>query len=83
MIAPVRPACASCRYFVRLVDDPGERYEPLCDFVDGPQPFDVTLQEFGKCVRQPPQLYGDTLNGEWPIVHEERFCGEYRQEAGT
>lgn len=36
------------------------------------------LVEYGKCRRYPPQFFYETLNGEWPVVHETSVCGEYR-----
>jgi len=36
------------------------------------------LLEYGRCVRNPPQFFSETLNGEWPVIHNSRVCGEYR-----
>jgi hypothetical protein len=36
------------------------------------------MHEYGKCVRNPPQFFSASLEGEWPVIHRSRVCGEYR-----
>jgi len=79
MIAGVRPSCATCQFFNRFTTaDMEDSVTPLA--ATG-QPADAdsdALLEFGKCLRNPPQFFYDTLNGEWPVIHESKLCGEYR-----
>lgn len=80
MIAQIKPTCATCRFFARFTtreiqDEVNAAEAPDAD----PDPdLDEYLNEYGKCVRYPPMFFHDVLNGEWPVVHESKFCGEYR-----
>lgn len=80
MLAGVKPSCETCRYFRRI--DAGASDSHLTAVASADRPDDIVepeaLQEFGRCIRNPPQFFYETLNGEWPIVHETRVCGEYR-----
>ena len=92
MIVPVCVTCATCRFFRRFTPETASGYEQhspaLLDDSDAEfaNPMlstepDTDLLEYGKCVRNPPQFFSETLNGEWPIVHRSRVCGEYRPNA--
>lgn len=87
MIASIRPTCSTCRFFLRftaestvgfercsaaLIDDSESAFTMLSTDTE------ADLLEYGKCIRNPPQFLGATLNGDWPVVHETRVCGEYR-----
>ena len=86
---PVCASCATCRFFLRFTADSTSHFEerdPML-FDDSEAliappvvstAVDTDLLEYGKCVRNPPQFYSETLNGEWPVIHRSRVCGEYR-----
>lgn len=87
MIAPIRPTCATCRFFLRFTAEVTAGFErngpeliddSAADFPVLATENDTDLLEYGRCIRLPPQLLGQTLNGDWPVIHETRFCGEYR-----
>lgn len=80
MISYVKPTCANCRFFARFTQEAiGEEVGAAVDTDGEMSPeYDEHLIEFGKCVRYPPQFFHEVLNGEWPVVHETKFCGEWR-----
>lgn len=62
------PCCGTCKFFAA---------------VDGVDISD-DAEEYGKCVRNPPTFFHrKLLNGEWPVVHFSRWCGEYRHDIGS
>jgi hypothetical protein len=62
--------CGTCKFFMpieiaqeEVVLEEGQTVE------DG---------EIGRCKRYPPTLYHrKLLNGEWPVISQEEWCGEY------
>lgn len=89
MIVPVHATCASCRFFRRFSPqtDPGlqpalvdDSEEALSMPILSTEPHPDIL-DYGKCVRNPPQFFSQSLSGEWPIIHDSRYCGEYRPDA--
>ena len=80
MISAIKPTCAGCRYFARFnLEEIGSEVAAAVNYDGEMSPeYDEHLLEFGKCVRYPPQFFHDVLNGEWPVVHEDNFCGEWR-----
>ena len=89
MISPIRPTCATCRFFLRFTEESAAEYErrPQALLDDSEAAFavpiiatepDSDLLDYGKCIRNPPQFLAETLNGDWPAVHESCVCGEYR-----
>lgn len=92
MIAPIRPTCSTCRFFFRFSAEAAaaftQRADTLIDDSEVAFPVlstdtDSDLLEYGRCIRNTPQFLGETLNGDWPIVHETRVCGEYRPSGAT
>lgn len=82
MISAVRPSCATCQWFSRFQPaDVGERVRairgPDHDEDDTEEDPEGML-EYGRCIRNPPAFFYETLNGEWPVIHESKVCGEYR-----
>jgi hypothetical protein len=89
MILSVPAACNTCRFFEPLADYEAAHHEDfvplLVDDLEaacvGPtlttEP-DTELRDYGKCMRNPPQFLAGSLNGDWPIIHGSRVCGEYR-----
>ena len=66
MVAATMAVCANCRFYKPLPPDE----EP--DTIAG----DPT--EFGRCLRFPPTFIEEgVLNGEWPIVFAQLWCGEH------
>lgn len=93
MFMTIKPSCATCRFFERFTEESTAAYKRLGDASDTAGddepgvPILATdhgdeLLEYGRCLRNPPQLFCETLNGEWPVVHENRVCGEYRRSDG-
>jgi len=85
MIAPIRPTCATCRFFLRFTEESTAGFERRSlELIDDSEASllaidnESDLFEYGRCIRNPPQFLGETFNGDWPIVHDTRFCGEYR-----
>lgn len=70
----VPPCCGNCRFYRPL--DP-EQVEPDEDELWGGEE-EAAMSEAGKCVRYPPRFfYPELLNGEWPVVNSEDYCGEH------
>ena len=89
MILPVCATCDSCHFFRRFAFDSGmnsgEFAPVLVDDLEATlsEPTlttepDTDLVDYGKCIRNPPQFLASTLNGEWPVIHKSRVCGEYQ-----
>ncbi len=37
-------------------------------------------RKFGRCLRNPPQfVMSDALNGEWPVIKADQWCGEHAE----
>lgn len=81
VLAGIKPCCGSCKWFKRIpreaigvsmhaVGSPGSDEDGEVD--------ESALEGFGRCVRNPPMFFYETLNGEWPVIHETKVCGEYR-----
>ena len=84
-------SCGSCRFFSRIDprSDGGFSEEPPQLYDDSEQTLaapilstdaDSHLSDYGRCLRNPPQFFSSSLNGEWPIVHDSSVCGEYRPD---
>lgn len=84
MYAPIRRECGTCAFFKRYTQEAIDHTVVGVSSANDLTPLDEddvkhqSLLEFGKCVRYPPTFFYETLNGEWPVVHETHFCGEYR-----
>jgi hypothetical protein len=66
MVASAITICANCRFFRPL--PPDEEQESISG--------DPT--QFGRCLRFPPTFIEEgCLNGEWPIVFNQSWCGEH------
>ena len=66
------PCCANCRYFQPLSPKQVEQGAA------GPWEEDALV---GRCVRYPPQFFhAELLNGEWPVVNSEEYCGEHSRD---
>jgi hypothetical protein len=80
VLAGIKPCCASCKWFKRIPPESiGVSVKAVASPEDQDEDVDDSLLEgFGRCVRNPPQFFYETLNGEWPVVHETKYCGEYR-----
>lgn len=85
MYAKRKRECGNCAFFKRYTPEMvQEMVVPVTDARDlTPAENEAEYQsmvEFGKCVRNPPQFFYETLNGEWPVVHQTNYCGEYRAD---
>jgi hypothetical protein len=79
MLQSVRPSCETCQFFQRFTEEQiGDAVTATVSPTDETEADPSLLIEFGKCIRNPPQFFYETLNGEWPVVHETKLCGEYR-----
>lgn len=37
-------------------------------------------EQYGRCLRNPPQFVEPSaLNGDWPVIKEDQWCGEHDQ----
>lgn len=88
MIPPLCARCETCAFFHRLILAAVGEVEPdeesLFDDSEAalsPPSHSVSstadAHEYGKCIRNPPQFFAG-LEGEWPVIHRSRVCGEYR-----
>lgn len=83
MYAPIRRECGTCAFFRRYTPEVienkviGVKCNTDLTPVEEHEQYQ-NLLEFGKCVRYPPQFFYETLNGEWPVVHQSHYCGEHR-----
>ena len=84
---PVCGNCGTCHFFQRFTDDSAAGFQQPAMMDDSKIAMavpilstepDADLVEYGRCVRNPPQFFSETLNGEWPVIHNSRVCGEYR-----
>jgi hypothetical protein len=84
-------SCGSCRFFSRIdptaqsefSEEPPQLYDDSEQALAAPiisTDANSSLTDYGRCLRNPPQFFLSSLNGEWPIVHEESVCGEYRPD---
>lgn len=85
MYANRKRECANCAFFQRytkeMVEEKVVAVTSATDLTPAENEIDFqSMMEFGKCVRYPPQFFYETLNGEWPVVHQTHFCGEYRAD---
>lgn len=89
MILPLCARCETCIFFNRFVPTSVADFEPdhpaLIDDTEAALAMpslatttDPDMHEYGKCVRNPPQFFSASLEGEWPVIHRSRVCGEYR-----
>lgn len=91
MALDVWGSCSSCRFFCRIDPKFDSEFsaEPSQLFDDSEQVIaapilstdsDTQLTDYGRCLRNPPQFFSSSLNGEWPIVYDGNVCGEYRPD---
>lgn len=85
MYANTKRECGNCAFFRRYTKEMVfEKVMPVTDAREltpaEAEDHYESMVEFGKCVRNPPQFFYETLNGEWPVVHQTHYCGEYRAE---
>ena len=68
--------CDNCKYFRPLTpDDDADEMEFAGD--------GASAAEYGRCVRHPPSFfYEGLLNGEFPVIHGETWCGEFKRNDG-
>jgi hypothetical protein len=80
-------SCGSCHFFQRFSDESVVelKQQTLVDDSEAALAVpimtterDADVLEYGRCIRNPPQFFSETLSGEWPVVHDSRLCGEYR-----
>jgi hypothetical protein len=89
VILPLCARCETCAFFRRLILAAAGDIEPdeesLFDDSEAAlalpsrsadSPADI--HEYGTCIRNPPQFFSAGLEGEWPVIHRSRVCGEYR-----
>lgn len=89
MIPPLCARCETCAFFHRLLLAAAGDAEPDQESLFDDSEVALALpshsadpssdvHEYGKCIRNPPQFFSETLEGEWPVIHRSRVCGEYR-----
>lgn len=89
MILPLCARCETCMFFNRFAPSSLADFEPdqpaLIDDSEAALAMpalattaDPQMREYGKCVRNPPQFFSASLEGEWPVIHKSCVCGEYR-----
>ena len=70
MVSATMAVCANCRFFKPLSPD------------EEPDALSGNPTEFGRCVRFPPVFVEEAvLNGDWPIVFNQLWCGEHEHPA--
>ncbi len=66
-------SCSNCRYYRELKEDAEVEVDSNV--------HDADAAEYGRCVRFPPALFHrNLLNGEFPVVHQDTWCGEYMRD---
>ena len=89
MIPLLCARCETCAFFHRLilaaVGDVEPDQESLFDDSEAALALpshaanaSPDVHEYGKCIRNPPQFFSASIEGEWPVIHRSRVCGEYR-----
>lgn len=84
-------SCSGCRFFCRIdptydtefSEKPSQLFDDSEQVIAAPilsTDADSHLSDYGRCLRNPPQFFSSSLNGEWPIVRDGNVCGEYRPD---
>ena len=66
--------CQGCKFFRPLTEEDTD--------VESDE-WGADAAEYGRCVRYPPTFFHhNLLNGEFPVVRQDAWCGEYRRSIG-